>query len=157
MYQFIVFGLGFLLLFGGAYLIKKNNGNSGIMERAFSTSKKIRTPEGSFIIKKIVGTFLCDIKSGCVSPYSLTLTEVGDVYFNHTNASGTEQILEHGLWNIEEGGLITLTLTNSPDENYEPPRIILIQSVNREILSDFVFDNNIYTDMYEPVFTRQLE
>ena len=155
MYQFIVLGLGFLLLFGGAYLIKQSDKEGGVLGQAFSTSKNIQTSDIDLTTEAMVGSFMCDGKSGCINPYTLTLAEAGDVYFNHT--SGTSTILEHGLWNIEKGGLITLTLTNTPDENYETPRVILVQSVNRNKLSNFVYDNNTYMDMNKPVFIRQAE
>ena len=156
MYQFIVLGLGFLLLVGGGYLIyRSNDGNSGVLKQAFSTSKNIKTFNASSTVETIVGVYACDVKSGCAGQYSLTLNQYGDVYLTHSDDNGLIQ--EHGTWNFEQNGSITLTLTDSSGAPYSVPRTILVQSVSKDHLSKLVFDNKIYTDMNSPVFTRQGE
>lgn len=156
MYQFIVLCLGFLLLFGGGYLIKKTDRNSvitgslsyGNSKSANSASLTLPTSE------EMAGTFLCDSDSGCTDNVSINLVQTGDVYMTTSYKDGTPALSEKGRWMFEQGGLISLKLTESDSSQYNVPHMLLIQSVSTTTLDKFSYDAVLYKDMKKPTFSR---
>lgn len=154
MYKFIVLGLGFLLLFGGAYLIKKSD-KEGVLNYAFS--KEIKVLPTVNTKEMISGVYKCDIENGCASPYVLILSDDNNVEMTTSYNDGVEIRKETGIWKLENGNLITILLTDlSSGEHYEIPHSILIQTVSTSTLTGLSYDKDFYFDMYKPVFVRQV-
>ena len=156
MYQFIVLGLGLLLVVGGGFLIKTTDSHSeGILSKAFSNTNEMITVPPT--VETVTGEYSCDGTSGCVNPKVVTLDAYGGAHMVTTHIEGEETLKEEGTWRLEQGGLITLILSDSASEHYEIPHVMLIQSVNVSGLSKISYDTRIYTDMHKPIFKRDTE
>lgn len=138
MYQIIVLGVGFSLLLGGAYYIKKND-HAGLLAQTIAYNAPL-TPED------IAGEYVCDVDSGCSDMYTLSFDTSGTVEMVATGDSGGQLLSEGGVWRFEKGGAVTVVFSES--------HTFLIQSVSTTTLSRFVYDSQLYTNMRKPTFTR---
>ena len=111
MYQFIVLGLGFLLVFGGGYLIKHTDKEGVIAQTVTATS----TEPSDY-----AGTYLCDTDSKCDNPRTLVLSSDGTLSLTTSFDQGVETNVETGTWKKEAKG-ITLTIINSSTTTYGVP------------------------------------
>lgn len=152
-YQVIVLGIVLSLLFGGVYYIKKSD-DAGVLSYAFSSSNKKIDYSPPLTVEDVAGKYLCESSSGCADPHTLDIEQTGAVHLITSYNEGVESFSEDGSWRFENGGLITLSFSDSSYEHYEVPRTILIQSVSTSTLSKFVFDTKFYTGMYKPTFVK---
>jgi hypothetical protein len=154
MYQAIVLGLGFLLLFGAAYLVKKTDGAGVIIstQTASTTETVTALPQAT-----LEGTYLCDTDSGCQNPSVLTLTGSGEASMATSYDNGVEVLQEIGTWKDEEEGGITVLLTGTGDEVYPTPRAFSIRYASSANLSGVSFDSSVQKGWTRPVFRRQTE
>lgn len=154
MYQFIVLSLGFLLLFGGAYLINKDD-KDGILQYAFS--KDMQVLPSALALETLTGKYYCDKKHGCDNTYVLNFSSEYKVDLEISFADGVEQKTESGTWKIENGNIISILLTDSSSEgHFEIPKTFLIQSVSTRTLSKISYDKEVYFDMNKPTFVKQI-
>ncbi len=152
-YQVIVLGIALSLLFGGAYYIKKSD-DAGVLSYAFSTSNKKIEYGPPLTVEDVSGEYICEASSGCNDPHTLKIEPTGEVHMITSYNEGVESFSEDGTWRFENGGLITMSFSDSSYEHYEVPHTMLIQSVSTSTLSKFVFDTKSYTGMYKPTFLK---
>lgn len=154
MYQTIVLGLGFLLLFGAAYLIKNTDRTgiltSNIVQTSTATSTGTSTPA-----RKLEGNYLCDSDSGCSNPSLLLINEAGEVSMNTSYDNGVEVLQESGTWKNEKDGGVTILLTGTDAGIYPVPHTLYVKYVSPFSLSGIVFDSTAYKDWIKPVFRKQ--
>lgn len=152
MYQTIVLGLGFLLLFGGGYLIKHMD-NQNVIGTSLATTINTTTASSSSVL--LPGTYLCDTVSGCGSPHVLTLSENGEAKMNSSYGNGAEIVDEFGSWTVNKAGGASILLTSTANEVYPDPRTFTIKYVSSTTLAGITFDATAYTDLKNPVFRKQ--
>ncbi|MFA6608815.1 MAG: hypothetical protein WCT07_02815 [Candidatus Paceibacterota bacterium] len=154
MYQTIVLGLGFLLIIGGGYLIKSID-KEGLIKQSFLKDSKVTNILAT--IETVPGTYMCNESLRCDNSRTMTLSPSGEVQILTSYNNGAELLNENGSWKIEQGGLISVFLTDSTTEHYEIPHLFLIQSVSTSTLSKISFDSGLYPDMHKPIFIKQGE
>jgi hypothetical protein len=147
MYQIVVLGLAFSLLFGGAYYIKTAD-SEGVLSSAFTSraSATVLSPD------MIIGTYTCDTTEGCSTVHTLTLDDQG--VSTMTTIQNDQTVTAEGSWQLEKGQLVTVSLTHAGDTVYDQPHTFLIQSVGTSTLSKISYDTKVFTDIYKPVFVR---
>lgn len=154
MYQIIVLGLGFLLLIGGGWLIKSID-KEGVVSRSFSGDQV--SDVASFTLENVSGSYVCDAASGCKTEYRMSLLPSGESELITTYGNGAEVSVEKGTWRFENGGMVSILMTESQVLRYEKPRTFLVQLVGESKLSRLSFDKKIYSDMKKPVFIKKTE
>lgn len=154
MYQTIVLGLGFLLVIGGGYLIKSVDKEGVIASSALKEQNVINT---QLTGDDMSGIFSCDETSGCDNVHTITFDPSGAVRIVTIYKDGTETLDEQGSWKFENGGFISILITDSQVKHYEIGRAFLIQSVSTSTLGKISYDTNLYPDMHKPTFTKQGE
>lgn len=154
MYQTIVLGLGFLLLFGAAYLIK-NTDDAGILTPNVVSTSNTTDTGTSTPMRKLEGIYLCDSDSGCPNPSLLTMNEEGEVRMETTYDNGVEIVQESGTWKNEKDGSVTILITGTDVETYPVPRALSVKYVSSSSLSGLTFDPAVYKDWVRPVFRKQ--
>lgn len=158
-YQTIVFGLGFLLLIGGGYLIK-NIDNAGVLTKTLQTATSTDTAEsadGATSTERIgvEGTYLCDVDSGCKDPVVLAIREGGEVSMTTTYAEGAEIQEELGTWKRGQDRSLVVLITGTANDTYPDPHSFSVRYVTSSSLSGLTFDASLFKDWTRPVFRRQ--
>jgi hypothetical protein len=150
MYQFIVLGLGFLLLFGGGYLIKKSD-KEGVLQQSYSATKYA---SGSSTPSTITfkGLFTCE-GSKCQDPRNLVVSEDGTVQLSTTYNDGVEVLNELGTWTEDKDGNITLSITGTPSMAYDKPLVIALRQVTPFTLVSI--SGTTYKNWGSPTFRKQ--
>lgn len=163
MYQTIVLGLGFLLLFGAGYLIK-NIDKEGVVTSTLTSTQTAATSTGTSSASTTsanapdsayLGTFICGPESGCASPSMLTVQENGEVSINTSYDNGVEMVQERGTWKSERGGGMTIVITGTDSELYAVPRTIFVKYATQKSLAGLSFDAKLHPDWLRPVFRKQ--
>jgi hypothetical protein len=153
MYQIVVIGLGFSLVFGAGYYITKVD-SSGVIEQSLVARDVAQPPT----TESLAGDYLCEASSGCDYPYELVLSADGKASLTVSYSDRLETKTEKGVWNLERGGIVTTTLTESVTTGaYESAHTFLIQAITATSLSKIAYDKSTYTDMHKPTFQRQGE
>lgn len=154
MYQIIVLGLGFLLLFGSGYLIKSMD-DAGIIssELNLATSTAVNATSSSQM--DMEGTYLCDTDTGCKSPSTLTISREGEVRMTTSYDNGVEVLQESGTWRTSKDGRVTIYITGTDSSVYPSPRVVSIKYASPSSLSGIMFDANAYKEWTIPVFRKQ--
>ena len=155
MYQTIVLGLGFLLVFGAGYLIKSMDTEGVVISKLTQTPVASTTVVASSTKTDFEGTYSCDQDSGCLNPSSLTILEGGEVTMRTIYGDGVEILEERGTWKSERNGGITVLFTGTDVVTYPVPHSLFIRYVSSTTLSGITFDNKVYPEWTRPVFTKQ--
>jgi hypothetical protein len=152
MYQTIVLGLGFLLLFGGGYLIKHMD-DQGVIGASIATQVEA---SATTTLVSLSGIYVCDNSSGCDNPRILSLSADGTVTMNASYENGAEVVNEVGTWSvgINNRPIILLTGTTAGEE-YSTPRMLTVRYTSKNSLSGIAFDQKVYPDLIKPIFRRE--
>lgn len=154
MYQMIVLGLGFLLLFGAGYLIK-NTDNAQILTSAFKTSTNPSDLATSTLASALDGIYVCDIDTGCQNPSLLYVKGGGEVKMTTSYENGAEMLQETGTWRDERNGGITVMLTGTDAETYPAPHAFFVRYASSASLSGLTFGKKSFEGWTIPVFRKQ--
>jgi len=149
MYQTIVLGLGFLLLVGGAYLIKRTD-QSGVIQNTISTASSTQYDAAS-----ITGTYICDTDSKCQNPRILTMTDDGELTLTTSYDNGVEVLRENGSWKMDSEGNVTFIITGTPTELYEEPFTLLLKRVSSSTIVAAKSAKVLYKEWGAPIFRKQ--
>lgn len=153
-YQAIVLGLGFLVLFGAGYLITTTD-NAGILKTTITQTTDTADIATSTLVARLEGYYLCDSESGCSSPSSLTITQDGEVRMTTSYSEGVEILEETGTWKDEKGSGLKIFLTGTDSGLYPVPKSFFVKYVSSSSLSGIDFDSATYKDWIRPVFIKQ--
>jgi hypothetical protein len=148
MYQTIVVGLGFLLLFGGSYLIKETD-NNGVLHDAAAETAIIQS------VSDVSGTYICDVDSRCLNPRELTLSDTGEASLTTSFDSGIETLKETGMWKLGQGNSIVLSLAENSQEAYSEPFVISLKRITEKTLMTSGETHVSYKDWGNPIFRKQ--
>jgi hypothetical protein len=152
MYQLIVLGLGFLLLFGGGYLIKKSD-KAGVLGSSFASSS-VTASSSAAVPSSITfnGVYSCD-GAKCSDPRNLIVSEDGTVQLSTTYNNGVEVLNEIGTWTEDNEGKITIAITGTQSEAYDKPVTILLRQVTPFTLVSV--NGTSYKNWGAPTFRKQ--
>jgi hypothetical protein len=154
MYQAIVLGLGFLLLFGSGYLIKSMD-DTGIISSELNLATSTEASATSTPEVSLEGVYLCDTDTGCKSPSTLTISGEGEARMITSYDNGVEVLQESGTWKTSKDGRVTIYITGTDSTVYPSPHVLSIKYASPSSLSGIMFDANAYKEWTIPVFRKQ--
>jgi hypothetical protein len=150
MYQTIVLGLGFLLVFGGGYLIKHSDQN-GVLAEAIARDETSYVQQAT---STILGPYLCDSER-CPNPRELSLMDGGEAVLTTTYSDGVETVKELGSWQLMKANTIILTLMGTSQSTYDEPYMFSLKRITDTTLVPSDDVKATYKDLGAPIFRKE--
>jgi hypothetical protein len=150
MYQTIVLGLGFLLVFGGGYLIKHSD-NNGVLASAIAQDE---TSYVGVATSTILGPYLCDSER-CPNPRELSLMDNDQAILTTTYSDGVETLKEVGSWKFTKADTIILTLLGTSQSTYDEPYMFSLKRITEKTLVPSDDIKATYKDLGAPIFRKE--
>ncbi len=158
MYKYLVVGIALAIIGASGYYIISSGGGTTIQNAYLNNPETTMNPPTE---DSILGAYICNTSSGCLTTYKITLNDSFEVVFeefslNTIEIDSNETSLlasKKGSWELTEKGTLIFTFKNKEDL-LEEDLTITVKKIMPDTLSRLSYNKEKYSFKDVPFFIR---